>query len=77
MNLGSDDVTVEVYASSQEQTDRVLEMIESAQSGERMDQEILSIILEETSGYFEDQKSLESVIDVIQNRVQLYLNETS
>ena len=77
MNLGSDDFTVEVYASSQEQTDRVLEMIESAQSGERMDQEILSIILEETSGYFEDQKSLESVIDVIQNRVQLYLNETS
>jgi ABC-type glycerol-3-phosphate transport system substrate-binding protein len=77
MNLGSDNFSVEVYASSQEQTDRVLEMIESAQSGERMDQEILSIILEETSGYFEDQKSLESVIDVIQNRVQLYLNETS
>ena len=54
----------------------MMEMIETAQTGERMDQEILSIIMEESSGFFEGQKSVENVAEVIQNRVQLYLNET-
>ena len=75
-NMGSDNFTVEVYAATKEQTDRMMEMIETAQSGERMDQEILSIIMEESSGFFEGQKSVENVAEVIQNRVQLYLNET-
>ena len=75
-NMGSDNFTVEVYAATEEQTNRMMEMIETAQTGERMDQEILSIIMEESSGFFEGQKSVENVAEVIQNRVQLYLNET-
>ena len=74
--MGSDNFTVEVYAATEEQTNRMMEMIETAQTGERMDQEILSIIMEESSGFFEGQKSVENVAEVIQNRVQLYLNET-
>jgi len=38
---------------------------------------ILDIIYEETSEYFSGVKSLEEVIDVIENRVQLYLDEIS
>ncbi|MCM1189858.1 MAG: ABC transporter substrate-binding protein [bacterium] len=36
---------------------------------------ILSIIYEEADGYFTDGKSLEMVIGIIQNRVQVYLDE--
>ena len=36
---------------------------------------VISIILEETEDYFSGAKSMEEVIDVLQNRVQLYLNE--
>ncbi len=36
---------------------------------------IITIILEETEDYFSGLKSREEVIDVLQNRVQLYLNE--
>ena len=75
-SMGGEQFSVEVYAATQEQVDRVREMIETTQSGERMNQEVLSIILEEASGYFSGQKSVEDVASVVQNRVQLYLNET-
>lgn len=38
-------------------------------------QEILAIIEEETALYFDGSKSMEETVDVIQNRVQLYLDE--
>ena len=38
-------------------------------------EEILSIIEEETALYFDGSKGMEETIDIIQNRVQLYLNE--
>ena len=41
-----------------------------------MEEEVLNIILEEAAGYFEGHKSVEDVASVVQNRVQLYLNET-
>ncbi|MDE7332815.1 MAG: ABC transporter substrate-binding protein [Lachnospiraceae bacterium] len=75
-SMGGEDFSVDVYAATKEQVDQVREMIETAQNGEVMDQEILVIILEEASGYFNGQKSAEDVASVIQNRVQLYLNET-
>ncbi len=75
-SMGGEEFNVEVYAATKEQVDRVREMIETAQNAERMDQEVLNIILEEASGYFEGHKSVEDVASVVQNRVQLYLNET-
>ena len=38
-------------------------------------EEILSIIEEETALYFDGSKGMEETIDIIQNRVQLYLDE--
>lgn len=38
-------------------------------------QEILAIIEDETTLYFDGSKSMEETVDVIQNRVQLYLDE--
>ncbi len=75
-SMGGEEFSVEVYAATKEQVDRVREMIETTQSGAGMDQEVLNIILEEASGYFSGQKTPEDVASVVQNRVQLYLNET-
>lgn len=75
-SMGGENFTVDVYAATKEQVDRIKEMIEMAQSGEQMDPEILNIILEEAAGYFEGHKSVDNVASVVQNRVQLYLNET-
>ena len=42
---------------------------------ERKMQPIEEIIIDETYYYFTGQKSMEDVIDVLNNRVQLYLDE--
>ena len=75
-SMGGEQFTVDVYAATKEQADRVREMIETTQSGAQMAPEILNIILEEAAGYFEGHKSPEDVASIVQNRVQLYLNET-
>ncbi len=75
-NMGGEEYSVEVYAATKEQVDRVREVIMSTQGTERMDEEVMHIILEEANGYFSGQKSVEEVASVVQNRVQLYLNET-
>ena len=75
-SMGGEQFAVDVYAATKEQVDRVREMIETSQSGAQMDPEILNIILEEAAGYFEGHKSPEDVASIVQNRVQLYLNET-
>lgn len=76
MSGGSMNFTVDVYAASTEQTDKIREMIETARPNEYMEDKIFAIISEEAWGYFEGQKSIEDVAAVVQNRVQLYLNET-
>lgn len=76
MGGGGLDFSVDVYAATEEQTDKVMEMIEAAQPDERMEDEIFNIISEEAGKYFEGQKNAEEVSSVVQNRVQLYLNET-
>ena len=75
-SMGGEEFSVDVFAATKEQVDQVRRMIDTAQNGETMDQEIVVIILEEASAYFSGQKSAGDVAAVIQNRVQLYLNET-
>ncbi len=76
-SLGGGEFSIDVYVASKEQVDRVREMIDMARNGESMNSEILNIILEEADRYFEGNKSVDDVAAVIQNRVQLYLNETN
>lgn len=73
---GTSDFTVEVYAATQEQVDRVREMIETAQPDIEMESKLFDIINEEAQAYFDGQKSAEDAAALIQNRVQTYLNET-
>lgn len=51
------------------------QLIESAQIAASTDDEIMSIITEEAEPFFQGQKSVDDVVNVIQSRIQLYLNE--
>ena len=68
------EVTVEVYAASKEQTDKVREMIETAQK-HHVDSKMLEIIMEEAQSYFDGQKSVQEAASLIQSRMQIYINE--
>lgn len=68
---------VGVGTATQEEIDELRTMIESAQLASTMDNEVLSIIMEEVEPYFQGQKSVEDVITVIQSRVQLYVSENN
>lgn len=75
-SIGDGDYTVDVYAATQEQVDRVKKMIETAVSGETGDGQVMNIISQEAQEYFTHTKSIEETVDVIQNRVQNYVNES-
>ena len=64
------------YATLNEETRKeALEAYEDARFAPRRTEEILEIVYEVADSYFEGDKSKEEVIELIQNRVQLYLNE--
>jgi ABC-type glycerol-3-phosphate transport system substrate-binding protein len=69
------DLTVDIYAMTQEEADQVMELINTTNRIYAYDQEIFEIISEDTAAYFSGQKSAEEIAKLIQNRVSLYVNE--
>ena len=72
---GYDDFEIEIYAATEEEIAAVRELIESANTLYQYDEQIMTIISEETAAFFEGQKKAEEVADIIQNRIQIYVNE--
>ncbi|HBA69773.1 MAG TPA: hypothetical protein DCZ40_10525 [Lachnospiraceae bacterium] len=68
------EIIVEVYAATEEQVDRIRQMIETANSSS-IDSQMLNIVTDEAQSYFDGQKSAEDVAALIQNRMQVYVNE--
>ena len=60
---------------TQEKVDEMVWYLEDARPLPIRTQPLIKIILEEAADYFNGAKSEEEVIDVMQNRVQLYLDE--
>ena len=60
--------------ATQEEIDRIFELIEGMQLTD-MDMDVFFIIKEEIEAYFKDQKSIEEVAQIIQSRVQIYVDE--
>lgn len=71
------DYTIEYYAVTGDEADRFKELLQkignSMEKGS--DYRLLEIVQEEAKTYFEGQKSLEDVAEIIQNRAQNYVNE--
>ena len=55
--------------------DKFEDIIASCSHAERADQAVSVIISEEMPAYFEGQKSLDEVVDILQDRVQTVLDE--
>jgi ABC-type glycerol-3-phosphate transport system substrate-binding protein len=64
-----------VYAPTQEMVDDFTKIFESTNTTSSYNQELMAIISEEAEGYFSGQKTAEDVANVIQSRLQIYINE--
>ncbi len=72
---GIGDIEVEITELSKEETQQVVDFIESVTDIESYELKVNDIISEEAGAFYEDQKSAQEVADVIQSRVSLYLSE--
>ena len=77
MSYVVNDEEVHAYETPPEMAEKLMEFLETAdftpESGLR--NTVVSIVLEEVEAYYTGDKSLDEVIGIIQNRVQLLLNE--
>lgn len=64
-------------ALTEEQAEAARFLIENAQPARWMIMEVENILFEELQLYFQDQRSLEETVRILDNRVQLYLDEKS
>jgi len=60
---------------TQADCDRILGFLKSADHVYSYDRNIISILEEECAAYFEGQKTVEEVADIIQSRIHIYVNE--
>ena len=70
-----DDFSMDIYAATQEDVDAIKELITATDNALQLDQNIQNIITEEAGGYFQGQKTAQEVADIIQSRIQIYVNE--
>ena len=70
-----DGSTYEIYALSQEQADKLLEVINSTDKVMDQNDAIFSIVQEEAAAFFAGQKSAEEVARLVQSKAKLYVNE--
>ena len=73
-----DDWSIEdVVPLTDEESEAFVELVKSTHLVYYPDTEIIDIVMEETAPYFAGQKSEDEVIEIINNRLQLLLNERS
>ena len=73
---GYDDLQVEIFASrNKEFVDVFYDLIQRADGLRDYDTQIVTIIQEEADSFFSGQKSAAEAAEIIQSRVQLYVNE--
>jgi len=74
MGLG-DGTMIEFYALSQEQADRLWELVTTTTKAANYNASIFDIVNEQTQAYFEGQKSAQEVAKLIQSKANIYVNE--
>lgn len=68
---------IHLYAATEEEVKRMRELLDSIGNSidTSMDRKMFEIIIEEAEAFFEGQKSLDEVVNIIQSRAQIYVNE--
>lgn len=76
MQYTVDDVTLEIAKATEEDIEEMQQLMERADTCYYTDSDIVKIIEEEVAPYLGGQKSVEAVMDIIQSRVEIYLQES-
>lgn len=77
VSFEGDDQPQYIYCLTEEQTQRLMELIESAQINDAYDHHLYRVIMDEVDSYFSGDKTLEEVTDIIQNKASIYVSESS
>ncbi len=67
--------TFDIYALSEEEADKLKQLMETTTRSIHPDESIVGIVQEAAEAFFQSQKSAEAVAKLIQSRVSLYVNE--
>ena len=70
-----DGTVVEFYAVSQEQADKLMELLNSTEKLWDEGSKLIEIVIADAAPFFEGQKSAEEVSKLIQSKVNIYINE--
>lgn len=73
--VGDSEVTLNLYAASQEDLDQVMALYEQIDTAYRQDSALEEIVTDVAGAYFAGDKTLDETAALIQNRAQLYVNE--
>ncbi len=73
--LGNEEIKIDPL--TQEERDEMMDFVKSVDEHISYNSEIADIIIEESTPFFEGQKSVQEVCDIIQSRVSVYVNENS
>lgn len=63
--------------ATQDEVDLIMQLIETARPANRSNDAILNIINEEADAFWQGQKSVDDVANIIQSRISIYVNENS
>ncbi len=74
-SCGWEDFMIEVYSISQEEADKTWETIQRIDGVYVYNEQLMAILEEESALYFAGEKTVDEVADIIQNRIQLYVDE--
>lgn len=72
---GYDNFSVRIFAAKDYEVETIRELIASTDKMYQYDEKMMEIITEEANAYFEGQKTAKETADIIQNRIQVYVNE--
>ena len=73
---GNSDEIYYIYAATQEEVDTMMELINNTTTLASYDTQLIAIIQEEAEPFFAGQKSAAECADIIQSRIQVYVDET-
>lgn len=71
----TDDIQVEINSLTQEQADKIMDLIDRTDRIYTYDESLYNIISDSVAPYFAGQKTLDDTVNLIQSRVSLYVNE--
>lgn len=75
MSYEWDDLEIEIYAATKAEVEEYRKIVEGATTLATFDRNIMMIVEEEAEVFFDNKKSAGKVAEIIQSRVEIYVNE--